>query len=262
MDNLEDIDDEDENLHSIGFMFDAYHEKIVSTVTITSEITIKLKTIGDQPGHKQSGQYLWPAARALSIYISKNWIELTSSMIIELGAGCGLSGLTSAFLSGVKEVIFTDYDYGTLTLIEDSIKLNSPPCKTTVSFLEWGKANEILHTFHGNLIIGSDLIYSKDVVKPLLSTVKLILQEQCINEDSKFILATSFSLGEVKTFYIFTLVIYSIIILIFYFLSLFLLQDIEALIDATCFELKLNRIQIYSLHDTTYNCKIEHFKLS
>eukprot|EP01036_Dinobryon_divergens_P045029 gene45029-60118_t len=68
--------------------------------------------IDSEPGHIQSGQYLWPAAQSLSQYLIDNWLALESDVIIELGAGCGLTGLVASKLSNNAHIILTDYDYG------------------------------------------------------------------------------------------------------------------------------------------------------
>jgi predicted nicotinamide N-methyase len=109
-------------LDSVGFMFDAHHSKVKLMLTLHNNISVQLKTIGTDPGHKQSGQYLWPAATDLSNHLIDNWSSLHSSIVCELGAGCGLVGII-AILLGVSEVIFTDYDMGSLTLIEGNYTL-------------------------------------------------------------------------------------------------------------------------------------------
>jgi predicted nicotinamide N-methyase len=199
------MDENDENLSAIGFFFDALHEKTLFNISLDQGYSLKVKTIGDNPGHKQSGQYLWPAAEKAANYFIANWNALSSARVLELGAGCGLTGLLISKLKGVEEVVFTDYDYGTLTLIEESIKLNdngdSQP-KFIVDFLQWGDfqfdsskrlSNESWNLEKFDLIIGTDLIYSKDVVFPLLSTINYFMTAH-----GTFVLTTSFPLGEVN----------------------------------------------------------------
>lgn len=62
-------------LADVGFMFDGSHKKSVRIIRIQeqSPMDIKINTIGDDPGHIQSGQYLWPAATALSNHICDVW---------------------------------------------------------------------------------------------------------------------------------------------------------------------------------------------
>lgn len=199
---------DESDLGAIGFMFDASHEKVVFDVNLNNGYQISLKTIGDTPGHKQSGQYLWPAAEIASNHFIANWPTLKSERVLELGAGCGLAGLLISQLPDVKEVVFTDYDYGTLTLIEESIQLNQVhngdgnSIHQIVDFLEWGNfqfdpAKRTCEIPWMNekfkLIVGTDLIYSKDVVEPLFQTASYFLEQ-----NGKFVLTSSFPLGQVS----------------------------------------------------------------
>lgn len=243
VDKKEEESSDDEGLMgSIGFMFDNLHEKIVSEIVITDDIRVQIKTIGDQPGHKQSGQYLWPAAKAAATYLHQHWIDhgLHSSVVLELGAGCGVAGILTTTLPGIKHVVFSDYDMGTLSLISESLQLNrglvAASLRSSITtFLEWGKydsiqpdlmtsieyhttttaASETTFAFSSSslfpLIIGSDLIYCQDVVKPLFQSVQHFLQKQPQEEEeptissvnikrtrSTFVLVSSFALGEVS----------------------------------------------------------------
>jgi predicted nicotinamide N-methyase len=223
--NHEEESDDEGLMSSVGFMFDNLHAKEIQRLSINDDLIMAIKTIGDQPGHKQSGQYLWPAAKAAAKYLLHEWDSLPcrTEKVLELGAGCGLAGIGVSTISGVKQVVFTDYDMGTLSLIEDSVELNKTKVSTDLvtivtSYLEWGKMSSSLTTspptirsFQNDdseefrsftpesrfpLIIGTDLIYCKDVVIPLFTTVKHFLSTNDIG--SHFILVTSFALGEVS----------------------------------------------------------------
>eukprot|EP00596_Hydrurales_sp_CCMP1899_P011206 CAMPEP_0119040774 /NCGR_PEP_ID=MMETSP1177-20130426/10794_1 /TAXON_ID=2985 /ORGANISM="Ochromonas sp, Strain CCMP1899" /LENGTH=138 /DNA_ID=CAMNT_0007006137 /DNA_START=195 /DNA_END=608 /DNA_ORIENTATION=- len=134
------IEEEQEGfLGSIGFMFDAQHARHIKTVCF-GDITLLLKLIGEDPGHVQSGQYLWPAAAAMGQYLVDNWVTLQSPSILELGAGVGLAGLVASKLKGTKKVVLTDYDHGSLQLLNENTELNksgTDTCDITVEFLEW-----------------------------------------------------------------------------------------------------------------------------
>lgn len=195
---------EEEDFGAIGFMFDAEHSKETRIVTFLPNITISVKTIGDQPGHVQSGQYLWPASHAAAKYVIKHWNSLQCETIMELGAGCGLTGLVVSKLDGVKSVIFTDYDPGSLDLISDNVKLNSFDSNVGfhVHFLQWGKEvpdsvrSQCSYPAEGfRLILGADLLYCVEVVEPLFASVSRLLCEG----GGLFVLVTSFSLEKVTT---------------------------------------------------------------
>lgn len=147
---------------------------------------MKIKTIGENPGHKQSGQYVWPAAKALA------------ESIVEMGSGCGIGGIVAAkVLPSCSSLILTDYDPGALALIDDNIVVNEVGAVCRTSFLEWGNLEAAeTKAIAGSVdaVIGADLIYSKDVVFPLLSSVKAAFA----SPEAVFLLVTSFSLGEVR----------------------------------------------------------------
>ena len=123
--------------------------------------------------------------------------DLQSPLVLELGAGCGLVGLTVARLPGVNTLVFSDYDPGSCKLIEENIELNKDDmsCKNCiVESLTWGdvtKAKSLVDTYgEFPLVFGSDLIYCKDVIAPLLITVSQVLYAGGL-----FVLASSFDIG-------------------------------------------------------------------
>jgi predicted nicotinamide N-methyase len=217
--NDEILDDDGDNegfLGSIGFMFDAKHEKIRKEIIFrnecntntdiktnpytndNNEIKIILNTIGDDPGHVQSGQYVWPASIASGNY----FISIASSLLIkqcnrdgcvlELGAGCGLAGLMMSKFDNINTIILTDYDHGTLQLLHENVITNnfrykdiniidnnnihyidnddSIKKKFIIDYLEWGKDIPKWDKYI-NIIIGADLLYCSDVVEPLIKTI-------------------------------------------------------------------------------------------
>ena len=209
-DNDDDNDnDNDDSLGAIGFMFDAIHEKIKKEIVFDNDITIVLNTIGDDPGHVQSGQYIWPASIASGQYyisIANNIIKQqcnNDGCVLELGAGCGLAGLVMSKLDSIKTVIFTDYDHGTLKLLHENILINNSKNNNNVTtnsiqyiddnntitknfivdYLEWGK--DIPQWNHYvNIIIGADLLYCSDVVEPLIKTISKVFHNNNILLDT------------------------------------------------------------------------------
>ena len=230
-DNDNSNDDNDDNaLGAIGFMFDAIHEKIKKEIVFDNDITIVLNTIGDDPGHVQSGQYVWPASIASGqYYISINdtiqqQCNSKEGCVLELGAGCGLAGLVMSKLESINTIIFTDYDHGTLKLLHENIIINSNSnnsINTTTNSIQYIDDNNITKTFiidylewgkdipqwnhYVNIIIGADLLYCSDVVEPLIKTISkvfhnndILLNNNTNNIPKKclFILISSFDTGD------------------------------------------------------------------
>jgi predicted nicotinamide N-methyase len=197
-------EDEDDGLGCIGSMFDSCHTRSVKKVKLNHGVHFDLKFIDMEPGHVISGQYLWPAAEALGNFLVDNWNTYRAANILELGAGCGLAGIAVAGLEGTKKVIFTDNDPGALGLIQDNLSINSIADKGLVYSLAWGAAipadiRSALTVPESLLLIGSDLIYCKGVVKPLLTTARDLFNIAGIERTVGFVLCFSFDTGEVRT---------------------------------------------------------------
>jgi predicted nicotinamide N-methyase len=245
----------EEDLCAIGFMFDAEHDREERQVSFRGGIEVTIKTIGDKPGHVQSGQYLWPAAKAAGEYLIDNWGSIGSSWVLELGAGCGLSGIVASKLNGVEAVVWTDYDRGSLQLITENTASNCS-CRCFVHFLEWGvpidaetKAQNKHPDSGFRLIIGSDLIYCKEVIVPLFKTVA-----DTLSRDGVFVLTSSFALDEVS------------LSLHAHFRAhtdcnsnLICSQHFEAEIERICASLELTREQQIGLNESKGVCKVEHY---
>ena len=236
----------------VGFMFDTAHAKDISTFrferTTGEDITVELSMIKGEPGHVQSGQYLWPAARASVQWLIDHEKELDlardststnkteSISIVELGAGCGLTSLGACQLcpQRVRSVALTDHDYGSVQLLERNAEalyerellfgssFVRPSREETilqkeersartfhVEKLEWGQIKAISAELRDRivsadrvLLLGSDLLYSVDVVVPLLTTAAYMLCEASTSiagsalHPAIFILTSSFDVGE------------------------------------------------------------------
>mmetsp|Transcript_1698 Transcript_1698/g.4743 ORF Transcript_1698/g.4743 Transcript_1698/m.4743 type:complete len:232 (-) Transcript_1698:264-959(-) len=175
--------DDGDDLSAIGFLFGGAAAKAEATFHVGGgdgmDITVMAITDED-PGSVQSGQYVWPAAPVLADYA---WGQLqqgklpTAGVCVELGAGCGLCGISVACCpaSGFEEVIFTDHDPGTLHQVTENAEAQGDKRRiaTRAEPLEWGEAATALPK--ASLVLGSDVIYDTSVVAPLFKTVDALL---------------------------------------------------------------------------------------
>lgn len=236
----DDSEDSDDIESAMGFMFDSSHARICMTFDIGTQYMVKLRMIKGDPGHVQSGQYLWPAAHFAAKWLvarqHEDWLNSTvneSIQVIELGAGCGLAGLALAQLPAVSKVILTDYDYGSLQLLEANVieakSLESAREKSfLVASLKWGSSlpaelHTSLDSAHPVLVVGTDLIYSRDVIRPLFQTAVLLLKYY--NRDDHFP-------GSVARFVLF---------------SSFDISDYDSELAAVCADVGLSVVQLESL---------------
>jgi len=270
--DADDDDDDEMDLGAIGFMFDAQHARCskrlefplppvaaaadAATATPSTTISVTVRLIGEDPGHVQSGQYLWPAAAFTARYLIDHWwgTDTTNTFqataVVELGAGVGVAGLVAAQLPGCRQVVLTDYDPGSLQLLRENIALNSGAadaadsgaspssavatgtvgvCECSVAFLEWGNlaaGNALLTQDLGSgssgttsdetppsatisttnatlfpLVLGTDLLYSADIVAPLFTTAKQLMRRGTGEDGAagRFLLVSSFYPGQVRS---------------------------------------------------------------
>ena len=167
------------------------------------------------------------------------------------GSGCGLASLAMSHLHFVKNILITDYDPGVLDILNKNVALldNKGGCGFFVENLSWGNEltphiKQLFSTFFTTsaaekehrgdkedeggeagvsdqgcsdcVVTGADLLYSVDVVSPLLTSVKEFLDlSRAYNTNTKtdeeseengagdhrmrggiFVLVSSFDVGE------------------------------------------------------------------
>ncbi|CAH0482692.1 unnamed protein product [Peronospora belbahrii] len=204
METVEMEDGTESILTDVGFMFDTFLEKVTCRYEygVNADVSVLLTYTKDEPGALQSGHYIWPAAPALCEYLTKHRDAIPSGNVVELGAGCGLTGLAVAQLQPTATVIFTDHDPGVLKVIEHNAGQQArTQAKCLTQSLRWGpegdkeiKALETLQSGAADknhqvtaLIVGSDVIYAREVVPLLFWTVNRLLSPQGV-----FLMCSSF----------------------------------------------------------------------
>jgi len=110
-----------------------------------STILISQVTKRRQSAQADVGFVMWPSAIVLSRWISINQHVLEDKSILELGAGCGLVGITAAHIKRSQnqqhnmhgKVILTDVNELVLENIMHNIHLNDVACVATVEKLDF-----------------------------------------------------------------------------------------------------------------------------
>uniref|UniRef100_M4B4Y3 Methyltransferase small domain-containing protein n=1 Tax=Hyaloperonospora arabidopsidis (strain Emoy2) TaxID=559515 RepID=M4B4Y3_HYAAE len=195
-------------LTDVGFMFDACLEKVTCRYDYGEnggdDVSVLLTYTKDEPGALQSGHYVWPAAPALCQYlVTHQEIISKGAKVVELGAGCGLTGLAVAQLQPDAIVTFTDHDPGVLKVIEHNVRQQERRQATCFTqSLRWGpdgvKEIEALEQVQNGqvtgdnargtqLIVASDVIYAQEVVVLLFWTV-----DRLLSIDGVFLMCSSF----------------------------------------------------------------------
>lgn len=113
---------------------------------------------------------LWPAAEALSLYLSENSLLIKGKRVLELGCGLGLPSLVATQLGA--EVLATDFHPD----VEEYFLRNCRHTNVQCSYqrLNWREDNSQLGQF--DIVIGSDVLYESkhpiEVARGLLRYVK------------------------------------------------------------------------------------------
>jgi predicted nicotinamide N-methyase len=185
----ENADENDDDDDMLGFnLFESNAPRRTLHLDIGGGIELDIVCLDEEPIGVQSGQLLWPAAPALSRYLVSAWEGMPGETVVELGAGCGMAGITAARL-GSRHVVMTDRDAGALDIITENIQLNTEQVdqechKLGTHSLTWGEAHSEDHTAllceHG-LKDGFSLVLAADVVRQclarLLSSLSLICSD-------------------------------------------------------------------------------------
>jgi len=192
----------------IGFMFEGSEptrlEQFEWVGADGKTVKVSVKAADNNPGALQSGHYLWAAAPALAEHLISS-PHMYPEIVVELGAGCALPTLTALqiYSKSLQALIVTDHDPGCLQKATENYELNTKTLMKddfvdqtrSIHFLQellaWGdrdsvqalilKMQSTINTPENDkplgvdLVLGSDLIYCSEVVKPLLVTVSLLL---------------------------------------------------------------------------------------
>ena len=77
-----------------------------------------------QTSQEDVGFVMWPSAIILSLYIASHPDHFANCEVLELGAGCGLSGMVAGRVPGVRHVTSTDYNELVLENLRTNVLIN------------------------------------------------------------------------------------------------------------------------------------------
>ncbi|CAJ0573559.1 unnamed protein product, partial [Mesorhabditis spiculigera] len=121
-----------------------------------------------------TGLKTWPAAHDLAYFAS---LLQLSGNILELGAGCGLAGLSIAKSRSQANILLTDYHNDVLERLEANVQRNRLKNAQTRS-LDWEDKDDrsFLQSYAPDVIIASDVLYDPSLFKPLCETLVACFQ--------------------------------------------------------------------------------------
>ena len=146
---------------------------------------------------------VWPCAQALAewLHASPDAPKLDGRNVLELGAGCGLAGL-SAWCGGATHVCLTDLPEN-LERLRDVVKQNKATANITVTALDW--TQELLPqpvtTTNWDVILAADCVFWPGLFAPLLATLGgLHMQSNSRINPCRIILCLTDRLGRGRQF--------------------------------------------------------------
>lgn len=126
----------------------------------------------------KTGLSIWGTSIVLSRWLAEQSETLRGKTVLELGAGCGLGGLTTVILCGAKGVCMTDVNSKTLDNLRHNINLNQAALgssRVMAAALDWTDKKTWAPLLKAwgkfDVIVGSDLVYDKSVVSPFVDVV-------------------------------------------------------------------------------------------
>ena len=137
---------------------------------------------GDTAIDDTTGLGIWSASLVMSRWMAQKSLlgRFDNKSVLELGAGCGIPGLSVALYSDAKSVYVTDFNPATVQNLKYNVDINAKRSATQSNAGEWLERVNALSIDWDNestwpedkmdFIIGSDLIYQKSIV-PLLKKV-------------------------------------------------------------------------------------------
>jgi predicted nicotinamide N-methyase len=159
-------------------------EKEETKTLLIRELPIKNadSPFGETAIDDTTGLGIWSASIVMARWMAQKSLlgRFDNKSVLELGAGCGVPGLTVALYSNAKSVYVTDLNPSTIRNLKHNIEINANRSVTTsgagdwlervhASSIDWDNDS----TWPGDkmdFIIGSDLIYQQSIV-PLLKKV-------------------------------------------------------------------------------------------
>ena len=187
------------------------------------EVKILINQVTDrQSAQKDVGYVMWPSAVVLSRWLVTNPTELRGKTVLELGAGCGLTGLVAAkimhsytnqdsnklsptettpskTLSDCGGVILSDFNKTVIKNLKGNIGLNGLDEMATVDGLDfyqqdpdgkgWLTIDGVKRTGLADIILAADVICQPEDAFALARSISSALREGCkaivVSADSK-----------------------------------------------------------------------------
>jgi len=143
----------------------------------TQFITIQEKAVSLSEG--TTGLVTWLAGEHLAKWCLANTQLFSQKRVLELGSGCGLTGLAVLSLNQAEWFTFTDVHDSVLTYIQNNVEINNRGLETNccdVRYLSWDEPSSWGNSSY-DIILGADIVFDVAIVPCLVDTLSFFLSQ-------------------------------------------------------------------------------------
>ncbi|CAN0068723.1 unnamed protein product [Discosporangium mesarthrocarpum] len=170
----------DEEYESMEFVFDEVVQPLLCSNAASTDFDL-------------TGQVVWPISIYVAWFVARMKKLFAGKRVVELGAGCGLSGLVASQLS--KTTVLTDGSEVIVRLLQQNAKAQIDGGLAAGGVearkLVWGDREEMgshLEEFGApDIIIGADVVCWPHFVYPFFQTVSALLRESSNSEAALYL---------------------------------------------------------------------------
>jgi len=144
------------------------------------ELGMSKEVFGKDSSEDSTGLSVWASAVVFARWITEQKDRFTNKSVLELGAGCGLPGITALRCTKASRVVLSDLHKPTINNLKHNLALNivkedGNKANADVQVVDWtNKLTWPREKF--DVLLLCDLIYSAELVPHLLNIVKTTLK--------------------------------------------------------------------------------------
>ncbi|PIO58958.1 hypothetical protein TELCIR_19591 [Teladorsagia circumcincta] len=142
-----------------------------------AEVLVVLRESTQQLCHGTTGLSLWQASCDLANFLCR-FVDLSNARVLELGAGCGLTGIAVARSFCNSLVSLSDYDPKVLEQLEFNVQENFGKVHSSVQVLniDWTSFDIAQLLNAPDVVIAADVVYDSKILPALCGVLRSCLQ--------------------------------------------------------------------------------------